>query len=137
MADLEKLRHALSKGKRGEPLAPATLKTSLQKCRSFFLYANENLIDKPVKYRRPLASPARRLLRQAVNATGPRMFAAGEIRAILEAATPTMRAWVLLGLNAAFGPEDCASLPVDKLDLETGWHTYGRSKTGIGRRAKL
>lgn len=48
-----------------------------------------------------------------------------------------MRAIVLLGINAALGNRDCGELEFHHLDLEGGWITYPRAKTGIARRAKL
>lgn len=134
---LDRLKTDLSRGKRGELLAPKTLSKDLNVVRSIFLFANENLLERPIKYRRPLASPSRRIMRQAANATGPRMFSADEIQTILKAADPTMQALVYLGINCAFGPRDCALLPVGKLDLEGGWHSCARKKTGVMRRAKL
>jgi len=32
---------------------------------------------------------------------------------------------------------DCGTLPMDRLDLEGGWHGYGRPKTGMLRRCPL
>ncbi|MGH7139802.1 MAG: hypothetical protein ACREHD_29025, partial [Pirellulales bacterium] len=49
--DLEKLRSALTQGKRG-PLNATTLKAMLGRCRSVFLYANEAL-GQAIRYRRP------------------------------------------------------------------------------------
>src|SRR5262249_40203639 len=37
----------------------------------------------------------------------------------------------------AYGNTDIASLPLKALDLEKGWATFPRPKTGIERRAKL
>jgi tRNA A-37 threonylcarbamoyl transferase component Bud32 len=33
---------------------------------------------------------------------------------------------ICLGANCGFGNEDCGTLPMDRLDLEGGWHNYGR-----------
>jgi integrase len=44
---------------------------------------------------------------------------------------------ILLGVNAGFGNADCGTLPLSALDLEGGWVTYPRPKTGIQRRGKL
>src|SRR5262245_28270110 len=68
---------------------------------------------------------------------GPRMFEADEIRRMLDAAGPAMRAMILLGINCAFGPTDCARLPRQAVDLDAGVVDYPRPKTGINRRCFL
>lgn len=135
--DLDKVRAALAVGKRGEALAPNTLTVDLQRARSIFAFANEHLLDKPIKYKRPLKSPPARLIRQAANKLGPRMFEAAELRTIIEAARPKMRAVIYLGINCAFGPKDCLALTHDKLDLAGRWVNHPRPKTHTLRRAPL
>jgi integrase len=44
---------------------------------------------------------------------------------------------VFLGINAALGNSDIGSLPLQALDLESGWVTFPRPKTGAARRSKL
>jgi integrase len=56
---------------------------------------------------------------------------------MLDAATPQVRAAILLGINCGFGNTDVADLPVSKLDLDRGWHNFGRPKTGVERRCPL
>jgi integrase len=48
-----------------------------------------------------------------------------------------MKAMILLGLNAALGNNDCATLPLTAVNLKTGWLDYARPKTGIDRRCPL
>jgi len=59
--DLSKLRAALSKGKRGKKLGPGTIKGDLTRTRMLMLYINEYLIDKPIRYRKALRAPSRRV----------------------------------------------------------------------------
>src|SRR5262245_255507 len=98
---LEKLRSDLSKGysKNGDRetkahLAPATVKGELTRARMVFLYLNENLADKPIVYRKPLRSPSRRLLRQAVNERGPCDLGRAEIVSLLDLASPQVKAMI-------------------------------------------
>jgi integrase len=56
---------------------------------------------------------------------------------MLDAAGPPMKAILLLGINCGFGNSDCGNLPVTALDLERGWISYPRPKTGIDRRCPL
>jgi integrase len=135
-ADLEQLRADLAKGKRGL-LGPTTLKGHLTRARMVFLYINEYLVEKPIRYRKILRSPSRKQLRAVANELGPRMFDAGEIRAMLDAAGLQLTAMIYLGVNCGFGNRDCGTLPLDKLDLEGGWHNYWRTKTHNPRRCPL
>jgi integrase len=41
---------------------------------------------------------------------------------------------ILLGINAGFGNNDCAMLPLAAADLDPGWIDYPRPKTGLPRR---
>ena len=65
------------------------------------------------------------------------MMEADQIRKLLEAADATTKAMLLLGVNCGFGPTDCATLPVDAVDLDAGFISYARPKTGIARRCPL
>ncbi len=59
-------------------------------------------------FRKPSAKALRRAKREA----GERFFQANQIRAMLDEAGVQMRAMILLGINAAFGPSDLAQLPM-------------------------
>jgi len=108
IADLQRLRRDFAKGaklktgkgRRGNR-GPNTIKNDLTRARMFFLYVNDYLLDKPIKYRKALASPPKRVIRKAANDCGERMFEPPEIRKILGAATPQLKAMTYLGLNWA------------------------------------
>ncbi len=53
------------------------------------------------------------------------------------AASPQIKAMLLLGINAGFGCTDCATLPLRALDLKGGWVNFPRPKTGVSRRCPL
>ena len=65
------------------------------------------------------------------------MFEAAELRKVIDAAGPQLKAMILLGVNCGFGNADVGTLPAAALDLDGGWVTYPRPKTGVGRRAAL
>jgi len=44
---------------------------------------------------------------------------------------------ILLALNCGFGASDCATLPIESLDLDAGWVVFPRKKTGVPRRCPL
>ena len=39
---------------------------------------------------------------------------------------------ILLGINGGMGNHDCATMPLDVVDLEHAWIRYARPKTGRG-----
>jgi integrase len=65
------------------------------------------------------------------------MFEAAELRRILDASGPPLRAMILLGINAGLGNSDIGLLPLSAIDLETGWLNFPRPKTGIARKCRL
>jgi integrase len=77
------------------------------------------------------------VMRKHRNEGGEKVFTADEIRRMLDAASVPMRAMILLGINAGFGNSDCGELPRRALDLDGGWVTFPRPKTGVKRRAAL
>ena len=56
---------------------------------------------------------------------------------MLSKANKPMKAMMLLGINCGFGNEDCATLPLDVLDLKRGWVDYARPKTAVERACPL
>jgi integrase len=131
--DFEKLRTKLAKG-----WGPVTLTNFMQRIRSVFKYASDNgLVSRPVIYGQGFRRPSQKTLRKARNARGPRMFEAAELRAILAAAGPPLKAMILLGINCGYGNSDCGHLPLAALDLEGGWVSFPRPKTEVIRRCPL
>jgi integrase len=131
--DFEKFRMSLAQG-----CGVVTLKTKINGCRVVLKYASDHrLIDLPVAYGRAFDRPSEKLLRSARNAAGERMFEAAELRRILKAADPVMRAMVMLGINCGFGNTDVASLPQSAVDLQGGWIKFPRPKTAVQRRIPI
>jgi integrase len=131
--DFEALRADLAK-----QYGPVRLGNEVQKVRTLFKYAYESgLIDRPVRYGPQFRKPSKSVLRKHRAATGERMFEANELHKLLDAAGAQMEAMILLGVNAAFGNTDVASLPLPAIDLDRGWVDYPRPKTGIARRCPL
>ncbi|WP_428304855.1 tyrosine-type recombinase/integrase [Lacipirellula sp.] len=113
--------------------------------RAFFNFAtNERLIKQPVHFGMRLALPTRKARRLERAEKVEKMFSAAEIRRILryrighQLADPVqLRAMVLLAINAGLGNDDCGRLKKSSLDLQGGWCSTPRNKTGTIRRAKL
>jgi integrase len=131
--DFASLRTTLAKR-----YGPVALGVQIGQVRVVFKYAYDmRLVKAPVPFGPEFKGPSRRLLRMARNGKGPRMFEAGELRMILAAVPPVLRAMVLLGVNCGLGNSDLCRLPLAALDLKGGWLDYPRHKTGIQRRCPL
>jgi integrase len=132
-SDFELLRADIAK-----TCGPVRLANEIQRVRSVFKYADDNdLIDRPVKYGSEFKRPSKRIMRNHKNSRAKRFFEADEIKTLLDSASPQMRCMILLGINLAYGNSDIANLEMSKINLETGWATYPRGKTGIARRCAL
>lgn len=135
--DFLKLRTDLSQGKT-KRLSSKTLQGELTRARVLLKFAQDNgMVEKLLLYRQALKAPSRANIRREAAANGARMFEASEIRSMIAAAPVQLKAMIYLAINCGFGNMDCAMLTFDKIDLETGWHCYGRNKTGIERRSPL
>src|SRR5262249_3082440 len=110
----------------------------IQHVRSVFKHAFEaGCIPTPVRFGPGFERPSKKAIRLHRAQQGPKLFTADELRRMIEAATPNLKAMVLLGVNAGFGNSDVAGLPLAAVDLEGGWLDYARPKTGVPRRCSL
>jgi integrase len=117
---------------------PHRLAVTIQHIRSIFKHAfDAGLIDRPIRFGPGFKRPTKKTFRLHRAQQGPKVFTTDEIRRLLAAAGPSMRAMILLGINCGFGNGDCANLPLTALDLGGGWVDYPRPKTGIPRRCPL
>jgi integrase len=138
VADLGPDDFAALRKKMARRWGPVRLGNEIQRTRSVFKHAlDAGLIDTPVRFGPGFARPAKKVLRLERARRGARMFEADELRRLLDAAGPQLRAMILLGVNCGFGNADVGTLPLSALDLERGWVTFPRPKTGIGRRCAL
>jgi integrase len=117
---------------------PVTLGNTIQRIRVVFKFAWDNgLIDRPVRYGQEFKRPSRKVVRINRAKKGPRLFSAEEVRRLIEAAGPAMKAMILLGINGGLGNADCGHLPRSALNLAAGLIDFPRPKTGIARRVPL
>ena len=119
-----------------------TLGREVTMVRSVFKFAVESdLIERAVKFGPRFKSPSkadkRKQRAKKRREHGNKMFQPDEVRAMLAAAGPQLKAMVLLGINCGLGNTDCASLPLSALDLKGGWLDFPRVKTGIERKIPL
>jgi integrase len=99
-----------------------------------FAYDSE-MIDQPIRFGE-FKRPSKKVLRLHRARQGAKLFTASEIRQMIDAAGPSLRAMILLGINCGFGPADCGALPVSAIDFSNVLD-FPRPKTGILRRCPL
>jgi integrase len=117
---------------------PHQLAKRVQSIRSVFKLAYEDgLLDRPMRFGPGFNRPTAKTIRLHRASKGSKLFDAEEIRTLLDNAGQPVQAMILLGINAGFGNADCGKLPLSALDLERGWATFPRPKTGIARRCPL
>ena len=119
--------------------SPTTLTAEIARTRAFFNWAaRDERVDR-VRFGDALRAPSTRTLLVARNASPAPMLEKADLRRIIDEAPNPLRACILLGINAAFGPHDVATLPRDAVDLDGdgGWVAYPRPKTGVARRCPL
>jgi integrase len=95
------------------------------------------LLEPPVRYGPGFKRPSKKTMRLHRAKKGAKLFSAQEVRRMIDAAGVQLKAMVLLGINAGFGNADCAGLPIEALELDSGWLAFLRPKTGIDRRCAL
>ena len=117
---------------------PVRLGNEVQKARTVFKFAAENgLLDRPAQFGGEFKKPSKKVLRLHRAKGGKKLLSAAEVRALIDAAGVPLKAMVLLGVNCGFGNSDVAALPLAAVDLEGGWATFPRPKTGVERRSKM
>jgi integrase len=110
----------------------------IQYVRSVFKYAfDAELIDRPIRFGPGFKRPSKKVIRLNRAEAGPKLFSAEEIRRLIDAASPSMKAMILLGINCGFGNADGGTLPLSAVDLDNALIDYPRPKTGIARRCAL
>ncbi len=146
-ADFAKLRSELSKPSKGGQFGtgrgkkrrgPVSLANEIGRIKSVFRWAKAGgCVAESVTFGPDFAKPSKKTLRTANATAGSKMIEADVLRRAIAAAKTPVCAMVLLGINAAMGQSDIAALPMTALDLDGGWVSFPRVKTGISRRAAL
>lgn len=132
-ADFAMLRDAI-----GSRLGPCGLATYIRMVRTLFKWGWRcEFLDRPIRYGDEFEQPSKAVIRKS--RLERRVYTATEIRKILHHASGPIRAFVLLGINCAYGQTDCSELPatVARDAIRTGIIRFARPKTGIEREAVL
>jgi integrase len=136
--DLDPDDFAELRNKVAEKWGPHRVCKTIQFVRCVFKYAfDAGLLDRPVRFGPGFKRPSKKTIRLQRARQGAKLFSADEIRRLLDAASPQLRAMILLGINAGFGNSDCALLTQAVVNLVAGSIDYPRPKTGIARRCLL
>ncbi len=101
-----------------------------------WLYDTRGLA-KPMHFGPDFRQPQAKAVRRHRRLQGKKLFSAPEILRILDEMGLHMRAVTLLGINCGFGPTDCATLPIDAVELANGWIRWARVKTETDRNCPL
>lgn len=137
-ADLDPQDFAKLRDRMAQKWGLHRLADMIQHVRSIFKHGYDaGLLPVPTRFGPGFARPTKKAIRLHKAQQGARLFTADEVRRMIDAATPTLRAMILLGINAGMGNSDCATLPLSAMDLERGWLDYPRPKTGVARRCPL
>jgi integrase len=94
-------------------------------------------VDKPLQLGITFRRVSQKKVRAERAGKPQKFFEAAEVHSLLAHAGIQMKAMILLGVNCGYGNSDCGRLTRDMLDLESGWLSDHRHKTGILRAAQL
>jgi integrase len=138
LTDFRQEDFAAYRAKLAKRLGPVALGNEIQRTRGVFKFGLESgTITTPVLFGPGFKRPSKKTLRLARAKKGPQLYTADEIRKLIGAAGVPLRAMILLACNAGLGNSDLANMPRSAADLEAGWVTYPRPKTGVDRRFPL
>lgn len=129
--DWKRILQKLSAGRSSSTIANEVTRV---KVAMRWLVANR-YIDRDPYYGAEFKKPTKVSIRRSRANQGKRWFEAKEIRSLVAASSPAMKAMILLGINCGFGNGDCSGLQPEWISGE--WIDYDRPKTGVKRRAKL
>ena len=119
-----------------------SIKGDIRKSKVFFNWAGpgvngQGYVDRLPRFGDAFKAPSRAALDRERGEQAARVFTAEQIRGVLAAAGPKLKAMILLGINCGYGNMDCIKLVTGKLDLAGGWANFPRTKNGIRRRNPL
>lgn len=113
-----------------------TLSNEIGRMRAYFNYGCiAGLLDAPVKFVMAFDKPSKNALKREALSKPAKIFERDEIKAVYAVANPTMRAFILLGLNGGMGGSDIGLL--EPRHVKNGWIKFPRPKTMVEREFPL
>lgn len=129
--DFSEVRRKLADG-----VALTTLANRITRWQVFLNFAyDEGLIDAPIRQGQRFKKPEKKTLRREARMKAKRIYSVEDLRTLYLAATPMIRAFMLLGLNGGMGNADIGLLRPG--DLKAGYYDSIRKKNGEERRFPL
>ena len=129
---------AQCRAKMKKTLGPIELGKQLQIVRSIFKHDVESdLIKVPPRYGPDFKRPSRQQQRKVRASKPKRLFTAVQIHIILDAASPQMKAMMLLGVNCGLGNTDVSELPKSAINYRSKMLDWPWHKTWVERRCPL
>ena len=117
--------------------APATINNFVGCIKVVFNFAvKTNKLPSP-NYGLRFKTVSPKAIRKHRKSKPTKLFSPAELQQVLDKADVQMKAAIMLGINCGFGNADIGRITFADIDLETGWHNYGRGKTGVERRCPL
>lgn len=130
-SDFAKLRARLA-----ERYCLSALGQQMQRCKSIFNFAYKNRhVDKPLRLGVSFEKPTRAAVLREKQSKPAKIFTIEELRTLYHAATPQVRAFMLLALNGGMGNGDIGRL--EFRHIADGWIDFPRPKTGVERKFPL
>lgn len=131
--DFERYRNSLP-----DTWGPTSVNNHLRLVRVLFKYANDiEATDRTIRYSIGLKTVPKSVVRKDQASKPAKEFTVAEVWKLYNAAAAPMRAFVLLGLNCAYGTMDIARLHTESIDFKNNWLGELRGKTGVARGAWL
>ncbi|TWU36017.1 tyrosine-type recombinase/integrase [Novipirellula artificiosorum] len=128
-SDFERYRNSFP-----DTWGPTTINSQLRLVRVLFKYANDIEVTKrPIRYSIGLKAVPKSTVRKHQATQDAKEYTADEVWRLYHESPQPMRAFILLGLNAAYGTMDIARLRIDDIDFKNHWLGVMRGKTGIAR----
>lgn len=121
--------------KRSETLGLVALGNEITRVKTLFRWLEANDWIEAPSYGPDFKKPSAKAVRRERREKGKKLLTQSQVSRLIAEAGSQMRAIVLLGINGALGPTDCARLPLraSQTAIETGWLDYPRPKTEVDR----
>lgn len=117
--------------------APSSIKKHVAVTRMLFGWGFDEELSPAVSYGKRFKAPSAADFEAARFERGRQIYTAEEVRSIIDAANPTLRAAVLLGVNGGYSQKEVSELRKSWLDADTSVLDHLRGKTKAPRRVPL
>lgn len=111
---------------------PSTINGEIGRINTLLNFGYENeIVDRPFRTGENFKRVTKRKLRLARESKPKKLFTAADIHKLVDASDTQVKAMILLGINASFGPADCGRLNESAIDWGRQWIERLRHKTAV------